>query len=386
MSTARYPTRLPYLDAARGIAALIVIAGHYICWGREHEPAVYASSILINASDAVSFFFVLSGMVLSYPYLVLGKSMDIRKYVINRFFRLLPAFFVAMLCFAAYIFRKEPFVKGFLDVIVYNNHGFWEETLMIRGWSNYIYPAWTLGIELCLSMLVPFFVIIAQRNRRALFWLLAVILIGGAPSISRFAFHFVLGVIASSYFKELNDPSFRQRRVYRWRYAVLFLAYVLFSIRHIDKLSPFGPSFKYLLEYLSIDWFHFTALSSFVFLCWLLLSKKAQRVLNGSVFQFYGRISYTIYLVHALILSLFFDNLTPALTERLGGFWSTFFIGMAVVFASSTLFGYLMHIAVEQPGIRFGKRLISRLKPSVVIAGITPEPEPEPAAQPEQVR
>ena len=32
-------------------------------------------------------------MVLSYPFLVLGRRLDVWKFIVNRFFRLVPAFF-----------------------------------------------------------------------------------------------------------------------------------------------------------------------------------------------------------------------------------------------------------------------------------------------------
>ena len=47
---------------------------------------------MFNGSDAVSFFFVLSGFVLSYKYLALGQPLDMKQFYTNRIFRLWPAF------------------------------------------------------------------------------------------------------------------------------------------------------------------------------------------------------------------------------------------------------------------------------------------------------
>lgn len=90
--TANPPRHLPYLDAARGIAALMVLFGHFIGWKYDALPVIKGFNFIFNAADAVSFFFVLSGMVLTYQYVVLGNSLDLRKYAINRFIRLFPAF------------------------------------------------------------------------------------------------------------------------------------------------------------------------------------------------------------------------------------------------------------------------------------------------------
>ena len=56
--------RLEYLDSVRGIAALMVVFYHFIGWKWAEEPAFHLSSMIFNGSDAVSFFFVLSGLVL----------------------------------------------------------------------------------------------------------------------------------------------------------------------------------------------------------------------------------------------------------------------------------------------------------------------------------
>ena len=92
IAPAQAPRHLSYLDAARGIAALMVLFGHYVCRKYASTPTVKGLNFLFNAADAVSFFFVLSGMVLSYQYIVLGKSLDMRRYYINRFLRPLSCF------------------------------------------------------------------------------------------------------------------------------------------------------------------------------------------------------------------------------------------------------------------------------------------------------
>ncbi len=83
-----------YLDSARGIAAIIVMIYHFINWKFDKEIGIKIISIVFTGSDAVSFFFVLSGFVLSYKYINQNEPLDIRKYYISRLFRLWPAFFL----------------------------------------------------------------------------------------------------------------------------------------------------------------------------------------------------------------------------------------------------------------------------------------------------
>jgi peptidoglycan/LPS O-acetylase OafA/YrhL len=57
--------RIQYLDSIRGLAALSVVIFHCISnhWGYRTDAKI--SFLLFNGSDAVSLFFVLSGLVLT---------------------------------------------------------------------------------------------------------------------------------------------------------------------------------------------------------------------------------------------------------------------------------------------------------------------------------
>ena len=113
---------LDYLDSARGIAALMVLFYHFINWKYDSHTLAKVGSIIANGSDAVSFFFVLSGFVLSYKYVVLRQPLDIKKFYFNRFFRLpLPRPLVAL--------RRDqnPFVQKWIIAPV-------RVFVMVEGW------------------------------------------------------------------------------------------------------------------------------------------------------------------------------------------------------------------------------------------------------------
>ena len=63
---------LKYLDSARGIAALMVFISHYTgyVYNFQNPRNIGIYCLLFNGNDAVSFFFVLSGFVLSYKYII----------------------------------------------------------------------------------------------------------------------------------------------------------------------------------------------------------------------------------------------------------------------------------------------------------------------------
>lgn len=357
--------RLEYLDSARGIAALMVLFGHFISFQREDLQQVKFAMFFFNGWDAVSFFFVLSGMVLSYPFLVIGRPLDLRKFIINRFFRLMPAFFAALVVYVLFYYKHNINAQTLLNVFVLNKQQFWEEALMLRTYSRYIFPAWTLSIELCLSMLVPFFIALQKQDKRLIYWLIAVLLIGGFI-FDHFALHFLLGIIISANFRYFQSDNFRQTKWYKCRYAFLLLAMFLFSLRIFDKISPFGPTYNYWAGYFKIEFYHFSAVASFVFLIFIIQNSTLQKILSLGIFRFYGRIAYGIYIMHAFFFAVLLayrpQYIISNSLNNIG-----LLKGLIFCLAGATISGYLLHILVEKPGMRWGKRFTSKLKPAVTI-------------------
>ena len=132
--------RLDYLDAMRGIAAMMVLVGHYINWKFKDNAVNQTLSYIFNANDAVSFFFVLSGFVLSWAYFQnISKPLAINKYYVNRIFRLHPGYIVALFICLLYYNRHQLNFDRFTTLFLLNKEMFWEEFLMFRGINNIFY-------------------------------------------------------------------------------------------------------------------------------------------------------------------------------------------------------------------------------------------------------
>ena len=147
-----------YLDSARGIAALMVFAMHFLDRQFSGKPFLNYLFFIFNGKDAVSFFFVLSGFVLSYKYIVLKKPLDVKRFCTNRVFRLFPPFFVTVLLCTLFFYHDSLNAHSLAEIFIYNNYQFWEEALLIRFHNHYYYPGWTLSLELLISFLMPIFI------------------------------------------------------------------------------------------------------------------------------------------------------------------------------------------------------------------------------------
>ncbi len=89
--------KLPILDAFRFIAASLVVLVHYeIIFG---EFLIYGAF----ATTAVSWFFVVSGFILSYTYPALESFADYKRFYLHRVIRIYPVYFLAVMVSAAFV-------------------------------------------------------------------------------------------------------------------------------------------------------------------------------------------------------------------------------------------------------------------------------------------
>jgi len=352
-----------YLDSARGIAALMVFGSHFIARTFQEKMNVHYFFFVFNGNDAVSFFFVLSGFVLSYKYIMLSAPLDIKKFYVSRVFRLFPAYFLIVLWSALFAYRNELNPHTLKDLFIFNNQEFWEEAFLLHFHNKFYYPGWTLTLEMVGSFLMPFYIALALKNRKLIPWFIAAMLIIG-NNLS-FSYLFLFGVIASCYYQEITDVSFRQTKWFKYRYPLLIVSLFLFSIRQIDAVSPLGPSYKYLAAYLGIDFFTYSGFACFVFLVAILHCKRAQQFLENKILVYLGKISYGVYLVHVVVINTVYLYAEPYLSGPYPK--RSFILITLLVITAVVLVATILHYCVELPFMRMGKRITSRMKSSLVI-------------------
>ncbi len=155
----RYAT----LDGLRGIAILMVIyqhayATHVIGWlGRRNIPDYFVGDGWIG----VTLFFVLSGFVLSLPFMgrenVLLDVREIRSFLVKRARRLLPLFFfVSAIGFVIFVDTSRISV---LLLTISTLHMFVPSQFypLVNG------PFWSLSIEIWASVAIPFLILAGAR-------------------------------------------------------------------------------------------------------------------------------------------------------------------------------------------------------------------------------
>lgn len=367
MTDATTPTvapRIAYLDSVRGLAALSVVVYHFIGWRWADTLQFKLASMVFNGSDAVSLFFVLSGLVLSWKYFQPDESIQItgahyKEFVVNRVVRLYLPYLVAIVVIYYFLaHRHEPAVLVIGQFFTNETH-WMEEALLMRGKHDMYGPGWTLEIELAASLFLPFLVLLLRQSRQLFFMLVAVYVVLGPPIVMNQLFHFMLGMTLTYFFPLIARYDLRTSRYYPLRYGVYVLAFLLFSSRHLTRIFPLGELANYWLGLLRVDLFFFTGIGAFVLLAYIINSPRLQRALENRPLLFLGRISYSLYLVHWFLVDLVMKKLAvwlPGSPHHRLTLVAAFAGTLAVALLTATVFNVL----VERPAIRLAKHLSAR--------------------------
>lgn len=141
--------RLLPLDGLRGLAALLVVGYHYTTRYQElfGHPAPLRLSLPLG-HYGVQLFFVISGFVI---FMTLERTQDWRDFLVSRFARLFPAYWVAVLLTWLVVWRFS------LPGREVPASAMWINLTMLQGWLHAPHVDgvyWTLTVELAFYAMV----------------------------------------------------------------------------------------------------------------------------------------------------------------------------------------------------------------------------------------
>lgn len=354
-----YNNRIEYLDSIRGIAAMMVVIYHFIGWKWPDYTSYHVASMIFNGADAVSFFFVLSGFVLSYKYLHDDRSMQTLNYLYKRVLRLYPAYIVTVIF--NYLYWNRALLLDFQvatvlqDMFIDNSQKLWQELVMVKLNHKFYIPGWTLAVEMVFSLLMPILIWIARKNIKLIWLLIPFTLVVGGHHLSMFTMHFALGILLAYYYPYIKKYNYRNSKWFNWRYVIATVVFILFSIRHIRRIFPFGDDYDRVAKMIHLDMFHYTGIGSALILLWIINQPKIQKKLTSKAFLFIGKISYSIYLCHWLAVVFAMNNWDTFMT-----YFNNYYIGFTCILLfviAITLFAAsIMYYLVEEPFIKLSRK------------------------------
>lgn len=332
--------RLAYLDALRGIAALLVVFTHVLpLLGLGH---IWLFDALFDAGKlGVLWFFMISGVVI--PFSLRPGPDGARHFLISRFMRLYPAYWLSLLAYLAVSQLTGDALPPWPQIIA--NLSMVQAAL---GFNDVIGLYWTLFIELVFYALCLLLFLSGRlyelrvRRRAALVALFIALILAAARALSASKLPVALPLALSLMF---GGSIWRQwllaehSRELAQSLRQLLLAYTLLLpptlIMGYNQDMGTGETWgRYLFTYV-------LAIASFV-----LLTQKLR--LSHPLLIWLGSISYSLYLLHPTLFLL-----------------SQYLFGTGPLAALSTLLLSLVaaHLAfryLETPFIQLGQRLNQR--------------------------
>ena len=375
MTGARHNTRL---DALRGVAALTVAAFH-VGQTQVQTPeglrmltlsadagrgvlSVLASAYdwLLNGFGAVALFFVLSGYVLRLSLdRMAGSGTGIAAaFMSRRALRLFPPLFFMVAALAI------------LDVISghrlpaavpanYTPLGLLQSALLLDSRINGV--TWTLQVEAFAAPTILILWFAQKRWGSGVLWASAFIL--GAMTFS--------GEFDRWFNRNLSFPIDFWMNIYAFVAGMLVVEWRQIAVRSgVTRMGGLYPLMCALMIVAAPQVLGFTSpfrrivevLGAAGLITGIVLGLEGwvTRVLDLNIVRFYGRISYSFYLLHPLTLAILWTD-RPYVDELVSSGVPAFvvaFMALVVTTAIVTPLALLSHVLVERPFIALGKRAV----------------------------
>lgn len=363
-------SKIHFANTLRGFAALSVLVSHYfgVFWSSRaaveaitNAPALpvethvmpnyiswlHVFPIFNWGAYGVALFFIISGFVIPFSL----KKMNWRGFVVNRIFRIIPTYFVgftitllAIMISGSYFSREWPF--NVRDILIHYIPGI-RDVLWSRGIDGIV---WTLEIEMkfyliCAALIVWFrkeslkvffapvalFLIALWINKiipglgisNSSAWQLAMTYM----TVSQYVIYMFIGVIFHYLYSGNLDPN--------KGYLGIGGLFAMFCIHWWS--GPYSAN-------LPVAWSYAFALLTFTF------AYSFPNIFNSNrLFEFLADISYPLYVIHGVAGYV----ALRIMLEKGFKAW----LALLVVTASCLIFSWLLHVGVESPSQKLGKKL-----------------------------
>ena len=372
--------RLEYLDSVRGLASVSVVIGHFVlAYNLDLQFKFINYSpfhFFYDGSAAVTLFFVLSGYVLTLS-LEKNKKPIFGAFYLKRVFRIMPAYLVILvLSLIAYLFfvvkptipANSSWISKFWSKPLDMYHFAMQLIFLKPGNNADLVPQnWSLLIEMLFSFLMPFLYLILKKTNYL--YLLAFNLVAYFfLKIPVFIVHFSLGVFLALNQQKILD--FFQPIKSKYKLLVILVIGLLYTYRYTLPVYYYYYFRKQsiVLDNNDLLWL-ITGLGAFFILVYCLSSYKLQRILNLRPFVFIGKISYSIYLSHVLVLifviPVFISSLNSMAIENKYCIW---LLSLGILLLLTFMISYLLTTFVEIPMVKMANTFLKKQRSNPVFS------------------
>lgn len=380
-------TKVKYLDGLRGIAAIVVVISHFL---QVFYPSVYSGDIktlhtknslelilyktplnlLVNSNFSVCIFFVLSGFVLSLKFFKYKERKIILSGASRRYLRLAIPVFITLLI--AYIFMNLNlfYIKDIYAIskttimnrykVNYSLMAIIKQSfysIMFTNFSSsYNASLWTIKYEFIGSLMIfaSLFIFSFVKKIKVRFIIYFILIMF---TINQYYLAFILGVLLS----DLVSNCCILERIHNKVIYVIIIPVSLF-LGSYPYCNTDNTIYNILnLRIIPISYFTFYhIIGATLLLLGILKANKLQAFFSTRVIRFLGKISFSLYLVHFLII----NSLSCFLFKNLIGIFSyrnTFVITIVVSLVVMIIISYVLYLYVDLNAISISHSVYRKL-------------------------
>ncbi len=359
--------KLKNLEAVRGLAALSVVLYHLIFQfypslvtgspATSHMPhnieVFIAKSplyLLYSGNFAVCIFFVLSGFVLSYKYFKTEDTQIIISTAFKRYFRLvIPVAFSVLAVYICAVLRPDsPYGIQYPSLTGALYEGFFGS--FFRHQAEYNPQLWTMSYEFYGSFLVfGFCLIFGSRKNRLYGYILAIIILWNDYYLG-----FVLGILLCDLY--CHKGEFLKNKPLKWGLLILGL-----YLGAYPDINPLNITLYGSLYRLGITCILYHTAGAAIVIMVVVNSLSLVKILSAKIFQFFAKISFSMYLSHVAVLYYIAYPIFYYLNDRMQLPYKYSFvivtpIYLGIVFA----FSYIIFLLIDKNGIKLSNYLYNR--------------------------
>lgn len=344
---------LGYLDTFRALAIAGVVLTHSV-WLVDDVPS-WLDNVVHFGSKGVQLFFIVSGFTLALNYD--AARLNLRSFYTKRFFRIAPMYYFSALFYVAIGMTILP------NALPKNLSWYsWLATFTFtNGWhpatvNSFVPGGWSIGAEMTFYLCFPLLLHLKQKPVTLLaitigsflasviaYKLIIKMVPGEAEDISTFAYFFWLvqlpaflaGICMAAWLPKLQ--------------SFVKPARIVFPITVACMVSA-SLTRGFTSSYIAAD---------LIFIALVLSgSLSGLRVLNTSAFTYVGRISFSIYLTHFLIVRML-QYVAPYAQGYMSNAVVVVF-GYVIAFAGAIALSSITFVQIEMRGKALGDMLLHR--------------------------
>jgi len=370
---------IPALTGLRFVAALMVFFSHYPIAGF----GTIADRVMASGYAGVTFFFVLSGFIITYNYIgkfELNPLQNTPAYLWARFSRVYPLYILTML----FVWLQKDASSPIL-IYLFAAQAWHPDASVIGGLNS---PAWSISVEaflyLCFPLLIPMFSRAGVLRPGPKLFLAALTVVAAQlfiagyltlpprhdlpftdpDSAHRWLYNFplsrildfMLGILAAAYYCKSKQ---NESHTKLWSYVCYgsIFAILLLMASRANFLSAFSwdASYAGLFALLILA----TAETQ---------SSKLCRLLSTKPVVLLGEASFAFYLIHIIALPLFALNVQRSFAAGLA--FEFMFLGLVISMSLG------LHLCVEKPCRRWLIGLFRERSVETVQSAKPVRPEP----------